>query len=84
MSSSHHEMLNKSRLTNADQYRSMQKSLKASGSSEQKPQNDDWKDWELTPVTAGTYSDQQGNRADSENAADVAVLQQALKKIDRT
>lgn len=69
------DRLRDSGLTDAGHYRRMKKSLESSRKQSSTTAGEEWKEWELTPVVTGRYSDGQKSRSSSKDAS---VLQKAL------
>lgn len=72
------ERLRHNTLTDSDQYRAMKKTLEPTSDQLQPPVKEDWKNWQLVPVHAGSYSqattNEQGYQPDAS---------QVLKAIDK-
>lgn len=71
------ERLNNNQLTNVDQYRKMRKATLESSTKVQAPIAEEWKTWDLAPVSAGSYS--QTKKDDAPRGA--AHLHRAMQKV---
>jgi len=73
------DRLRNNTLTDVDQYRQMKKTLVTSDSVTGTAGGDEWKSWELVPVSAGRHSD--SAEQDSAGRQNVAALQTALSRL---
>ncbi len=71
------ERLNNNQLTNVDQYRKMRKATLESSATAEAPDAEEWKTWNLAPVSAGAYS--QPEKDDAPKSA--AHLHRAMRKV---